>query len=58
MKQWHIKSVGEVITRTQEAMEQAQRNHVVASRYFSFLAYGLGCIFLLKVSQLVLDWSF
>jgi len=58
MKQFFIKGVGEVLARTQEAIEQTQRNHVRVAPFFAFMAYGLGAIFLLKISQLVLDWSF
>lgn len=55
---WRKKSIGEVISEMKEKAEQYTQNRMDLGKFPAFMMYGLGTIFLLKISQFVLGWSF
>lgn len=55
---YRFKSVGETLDKLKEKAEEYAKERMSLGKFPTFMLYGLGVIFLLKISQLVLGWSF
>ena len=55
---WSFRNLTSVLGDVKEKAEQTAARMAVASRFVNFVLYGVTTILLLKLSQVLLGWSF